>query len=930
MYSRLTICLVGLLSAGTATAADSLREDLRSGDRAKIIAAMDQVYKDRLDDLFPDVYEAFAASDDTYVRRKAAFTLIRRGAPQAVPLIRDAIDDPKAEFGFRHLGSREMAIQKVLLTKDDELIFDAIRTAIDDDDIYYRKCGTAVLAAHPPALRHFTDRLPKLARDPHPVIRFTFFGKLTASDQSAELVLPLVLEAVRSQDPTDCIAGAYALSRFRSWPLEHPEEAVGVLDHLIAKLDADDLEQAGAAGSALVMLRSRKGVIEATQGTLANGSPQARAFAATVLQDTATPFDVRQLTPAIADGDEATQLRAVALLSRQASLDAVPLLKRALESPCTSVRRSAVFALRAVAWIADHKEVGAKPNGNPVSTLVLRTERTPDEQAQFEAAQAALKAAELQPDLSRLARDALVKIGAVRVGPSELLIDHDEWKRQTKDRPERQQNDVAGGTIEPGPVLKIGSHKQLFVDDFIVDDVEKVQRIAHPFVKHADNPVFYAEAPWEENWVDNFMCSVLYDETTRAFKMWYRCGARHTLGAYAVSEDGITWHRPNLGRVEYDGSRDNNLLGWQTELYRDAHQPGHNVILQPDAEPSHRYLSFFDYSGEKRGFYVSYSPDGVSWSSPEHAQMVYGDVATLIPHPARGGFLLFAKQARWVDGYRRSFGFSHLKDVKGYAPKIYPFTARTSKEDALVGAEAAKSFGVLAAGTLDPSDGSYYSNWHTQIYSVTPLAYEGLVLGFYDLWYLTGKKEGPLELHFKASRDFENWFDVGYPQRMLPRGQMGQWDAGMVYGGSNILVIDDEIRLYYAGFNLGHYTGIPWGSRPDQVFGVGLATLRLDGFVSMSCEERGSVTTKPLAFKGTELRINARSPDGSVHVEIQDAGGDPLPGYTIADCDPFSGDALRQPVTWRGKSDVSAFAGRTVRLRFELHNADLFAFQFAE
>jgi hypothetical protein len=237
---------------------------------------------------------------------------------------------------------------------------------------------------------------------------------------------------------------------------------------------------------------------------------------------------------------------------------------------------------------------------------------------------------------------------------------------------------------------------------------------------------------------------------------------------------------------------------------------------------------------------------------------------------------------------------------------------------------------VLAAGTLDPSDGGYYTNWHTQIYSVTPLVYEGLVLGFYDLWYLTGKKEGPLELHLKASRDYKDWFDVGYPQPALPRGQMGQWDAGMVYGGSNILVIDDEVRLYYAGFNLGHYTGIPWGSRPDQIFGVGLATLRLDGFVSMSCKGRGSVTTKPIAFQGTELRINTRASDGSVRVEIQNENGNPLPGYAIADCDPFSGDALRQPVTWRNRSDVSALAGRTVRLRFELHDADLFAFRFAE
>ena len=279
------------------------------------------------------------------------------------------------------------------------------------------------------------------------MIRFTFFGKLAASDQTEELVLPLVLEAVRSDDPTDCIAGAHALARFQTWPTKHPKEAAKIIEHLIARLDADDVLQAGAAGSALVMLRNWEGVIQAVHEALASGSPQSRAFAATVLQDAGACFEVRQLTRAITDGDESTQLRAVALLSKQASLAAVPLLKQALESRYLSVRKSAVFALRAVGWIAEHTEVGTKPNGTAVSTLMLRTERTPDEQARFEAARAALSAAESRPDLSRLARDALVRIGAGRVDSHEMLIDYKDWIHRANERPERRQDDVAGAVV---------------------------------------------------------------------------------------------------------------------------------------------------------------------------------------------------------------------------------------------------------------------------------------------------------------------------------------------------------------------------------------------------------------------------------------------------------------------------------------------------
>ena len=307
--------------------------------------------------------------------------------------------------------------------------------------------------------------------------------------------------------------------------------------------------------------------------------------------------------------------------------------------------------------------------------------------------------------------------------------------------------------------------------------------------------------------------------------------------------------------------------------------------------------------------------------------MVYGDVATVIPDPD-GGFLLFPKQMRWVDGYRRSFGFAQIKAIDAYAAKTYPFTALTEKHDELVGRRAASAFGVLARGTLDPTDGGYYSNWHTQIYSVTPLAYEGHLLGLYDLWYLTGRKEGPLDLMLMATRDRKHWYEVGYPHPVLATGQMGQWDAGMVYGGSNLLVVDDQIRLYYAGFNKGHYTDVPWGSQPYHNIGVGLATMRLDGFVSLHAQQPATVTTKPLKFSGRSLQINADAVDGEIKIAIADESGQPLEGFSFADCDGCSRDALRSPVTWQGDADISSLEGQVIRLMISIKNADLYAFQF--
>jgi hypothetical protein len=62
-----------------------------------------------------------------------------------------------------------------------------------------------------------------------------------------------------------------------------------------------------------------------------------------------------------------------------------------------------------------------------------------------------------------------------------------------------------------------------------------------------------------------------------------------------------------------------------------------------------------------------------------------------------------------------------------------------------------------------------------------------------------------------------------------------------------------------------------------------------------------------------------------VRVEIQDAGGLPVPGFALDDCPEIIGDETARIVTWKGGGDLSALAGRPVRLRFAMKDADLFS-----
>jgi len=103
------------------------------------------------------------------------------------------------------------------------------------------------------------------------------------------------------------------------------------------------------------------------------------------------------------------------------------------------------------------------------------------------------------------------------------------------------------------------------------------------------------------------------------------------------------------------------------------------------------------------------------------------------------------------------------------------------------------------------------------------------------------------------------------------------------------------------------------------------------GFASIGAGHKGgTVDTCAMRFAAPQLRLNfSTSAVGSVRVEIGDEEGRALPGFALDDMDPLYGDQLDAPISWKGGGDLSALIGTSVRLRFELHDADVFALRFA-
>jgi hypothetical protein len=107
-------------------------------------------------------------------------------------------------------------------------------------------------------------------------------------------------------------------------------------------------------------------------------------------------------------------------------------------------------------------------------------------------------------------------------------------------------------------------------------------------------------------------------------------------------------------------------------------------------------------------------------------------------------------------------------------------------------------------------------------------------------------------------------------------------------------------------------------------------TLRTDGFASVNAPYRGGeFVTKTLTFVGRELVVNlSTGAAGGMRVELQDASGKPLPGFSLADAVEQVGDEIERVLRWKAGGEVGGLAGTPVRLRFVMQDADLYSLRF--
>jgi hypothetical protein len=470
--------------------------------------------------------------------------------------------------------------------------------------------------------------------------------------------------------------------------------------------------------------------------------------------------------------------------------------------------------------------------------------------------------------------------------------------------------------------IALGSRLELFVDDFLI---EKMSGGAHLQLHHPipREIILVHDAPWEGNGCGYH---TVFQDGER-YRMYYRGSQISVEGGkltsthpfvtcLAESADGIHWTRPDLGLLEFQGSKQNNIvwIGDESHDFSPFRDPN------PACPPEARYKTITSAPAHK-GALAFQSPDGIRWSrlndgKPVITKGAFDTQNLTFWDEMRGEYRAYIRDFR--DGVRdvrtcTSKDFLHWTDPVWLewpgAPKEHIYTNQIKPY-----ARAPHLYLGFPTRYID-------RGWSPAMKTLSEPEHRELRAQA-NRRYGTALTEGLLA----TSRDgltFHRW-----PEAFLRPGLRlkDNWKYGDNYIAwhavetkSHLPDSPNELSLYATE---GYWTGTSCHVRRY--------TLRLDGFVSASAPmSGGELVTKPLTFQGRHLVLNlSTSAAGGLRVELQDADGKPLPGFALADCPDIFGDTLEHVVTWNGGNDVSALAGKPVRLRITLRDADVYALRF--
>ena len=484
-------------------------------------------------------------------------------------------------------------------------------------------------------------------------------------------------------------------------------------------------------------------------------------------------------------------------------------------------------------------------------------------------------------------------------------------------------------------VLRIGSRKQLFIDQRYFERASGIRLCMNPPYQSPE-PVMRADSPWEAQGIGGY--NTVIREGERRFRLWYSAQFISGLpqeGAvrlcYAESEDGLAWHKPELNLVTFRGSTANNIVAPLDE--RQSMQ-GATVYIDERSSADSRYRLWSKYqpadteieAGVEPGLWAMHSADGLLWTYDEGQ-----------PNPP-GQMCDTQNVFFWDDNYDCYVGYTRVHETqrrdeaaemehgKRYRSigRITSPDFRTWSQPTLIvlegdalELEAPLPPTAVARPQMDFYTSAAYKHPEADdAYFMMPAAY-----------YHWEADDGPATMDVKllTSRDGIIWNRQGDREPFIRRGLDGSAAGGMVMANVWPLHTETETWIYYGGRGHTHNQADHDGSNN----GLFRAVLRRDGFVSADAGlSGGEFTTPPLVFDGGELELNVDCGAGGwLLVELQDAEGRALQGYTHKECQTVTANAIQKRVSWKGVGTRIA-ANAPVRLRVIMRGTKLYSFRF--
>ncbi|MBQ3387801.1 MAG: hypothetical protein IJG60_01145 [Thermoguttaceae bacterium] len=472
--------------------------------------------------------------------------------------------------------------------------------------------------------------------------------------------------------------------------------------------------------------------------------------------------------------------------------------------------------------------------------------------------------------------------------------------------------------------LSIGSSLQLFVDDWLVGELDHVEVLVH-HPERQEIAAEFGDLPWDGDSAGYF--TIMYDGDL--YHMYYHAWGQNSGEplsiAYLRSSDGIHWERPNLGLCDFQGNKENNIVMFGLRGYSN-HDFNPFVDKKPGVPPEAKYKAIgYLYGGEgKDGLFVFQSADAVHWSEITPGPVFTGhafdtqNVAfwsekenryVLYYRDFRDGIRIIKRAVSdnftdWTDEGEILFpeGEGPTKETQYYTNQIFPYYRN---KDIYIGFPARYTDRGEVPGTWNLPEPEFRKQRMTREPRLGTAVTDSIFIASRD------------GVHFSQSNDVfvapglrtaHNWF---YGDNYLA------WS--LIETPSLTDDMPNELSIYAT-----ESYGTGGDSRLRRY------TLRIDGFASLHAKSvSGTAATKPLVFEGRNLSLNvATSAAGELLVEIDHPDGTPIEGYAFSDCDVIFGDFLDREVSWNGKSDLGALAGQPVVLRFKMREADLYSLQF--